>query len=247
MNRPRNFVLVHGAWHGGWCWSRVRDQLQDRGHRVFTPTLTGLADRSHLLSIDITLDTHIADVANVIDLEDLNDVILVGHSYGGWVISGAAERVLPRLASLVYVDAAFPDDGQSLVTDFGGAAFEERVRAIQGAGGIGMSGPSAAVMGIADPDDQMWVDSKTTEHPIGTYLTTIELTGGRERVARKTFVLATGYEGGNIGRETFRGTHDRLAQSSGWTVRQIKSSHDIMVDAPHELVEILLEEAAQAA
>src|ERR1700722_11535272 len=92
-------VLVHGAWHGGWCWRRVADLLEARGHRVFTPTLTGLGERSHLMSADINLDTHIADVVNVLKWEGLNDVVLVAHSYGGWPVSGAIEQTLDRIAS----------------------------------------------------------------------------------------------------------------------------------------------------
>jgi pimeloyl-ACP methyl ester carboxylesterase len=238
-------VLVHGACHGGWCWSRVRGQLHDRGHRVFTPTLTGLGERCHLLSADITLGTHIDDVVNVIRWEDLDDVILVGHSYAGWVISGAAERVLPRLASLVFVDAAVPDDGQSIVTQ-SRPEMAERIRAVHTAGGLALGGPSAAVYGVKDPADQAWVDSKLTDHPVGTYFSTIALTGARERVPRKTFVLATGY-GEGAARARFGSYRDRVAKTPGWRIREIAASHDVMIDAPDELVKVLLEEAAASA
>jgi pimeloyl-ACP methyl ester carboxylesterase len=109
----RTFVLVHGAWHGGWCWRRVADLLEHRGHRVFTPTLTGLGERSHLMSADINLDTHIADVVNVLKWEDLKDVVLVAHSYGGWPVSGAIEQTLDRIASVVYLDAFVPKTDKS--------------------------------------------------------------------------------------------------------------------------------------
>src|SRR5713101_2147973 len=111
---PKTFVLVHGAWHGGWCWRRVSDRLRKAGHQVFTPTLTGLGERSHLARPDIGIDTHIEDVAKVFELEDLNDVILVGHSYGGMIITGAAEKVVDRLRHLVYLDAMVPQDGQTV-------------------------------------------------------------------------------------------------------------------------------------
>jgi pimeloyl-ACP methyl ester carboxylesterase len=106
------FVLVHGAWHGGWCWRRVADLLERRGHEVFAPTLTGLGERSHLMSGSINLDTHIADVVNVLTWEDLHDVVLVGHSYGAWPISGAIEQTFDRITSVVYLDAFVPEDGQ---------------------------------------------------------------------------------------------------------------------------------------
>jgi pimeloyl-ACP methyl ester carboxylesterase len=108
------FVLVHGAWHGSWCWKRVRKTLQAEGHDVFTPTLTGIAERSHLISPQVTLDTHIADVVNLIRWEELTDVVLCGHSYGGCVITGAADRVAERLKALVYLDAFILGDGQAL-------------------------------------------------------------------------------------------------------------------------------------
>src|SRR2546421_8767740 len=108
------FVLVHGAWHGSWCWKRVRKALQAQGHDVFTPTLTGVGERSHLLARNINLDTHIDDVVNLIRWEELTDVVLCGHSYGGAVISGAASRVGDRISALVYLDAFVLEDGESL-------------------------------------------------------------------------------------------------------------------------------------
>src|SRR5438067_11875808 len=108
----KTFVLVHGAWHGGWCWRRVSDLLEKQGHKAFAPTLTGLGERSHLMSKDINLDTHIADVVNLIKWEDLRDICLVVHSYGGWPGSGAIEHTLDRISSIVWLDAFKPEDGQ---------------------------------------------------------------------------------------------------------------------------------------
>jgi pimeloyl-ACP methyl ester carboxylesterase len=108
----KTFVLVHGAWHGGWCWRRVSDLLEARGHKVFAPTMTGLGERSHLMSKDVVLDTHIADIVNVIEWEDLTGICLVAHSYGGWPVSGAVEKVLDRVTSVVFLDAFVPEDGQ---------------------------------------------------------------------------------------------------------------------------------------
>src|SRR5215470_11243835 len=108
----KTFVLVHGAWHGGWCWRRVADLLQEKGHKVFTPTLTGLGERSHLLSTNVNLDTHIADIVNLIKWEDLRDISLVAHSYGGWPGSGAIEHTHDRISSIVWLDAFKPEDGQ---------------------------------------------------------------------------------------------------------------------------------------
>jgi pimeloyl-ACP methyl ester carboxylesterase len=108
QSAAKTFVLVHGAWHGGWCWRRVADRLEQRGHNVFAPTLTGLGERSHLISSSVNLDTHIADIVNVIKWENLTGICLVAHSYGGWPVSGAIEQVPDRIASVVYLDAVVP-------------------------------------------------------------------------------------------------------------------------------------------
>jgi len=108
----KTFVLVHGAWHGGWCWRRVADLLEAKGHKVFAPTLTGLGERSHLLSKDVNLDTHITDIVNVFKWEDLKDVCLVVHSYGGWPGSGALEAIGDCVSSIVWLDAFKPENGQ---------------------------------------------------------------------------------------------------------------------------------------
>jgi pimeloyl-ACP methyl ester carboxylesterase len=112
-----HYLLVHGAWHGGWCWGRVRQRLTAQGHQVFTPTLTGLADRSHLLSREVGLETHVQDVANLITWEILSDVVLVGHSYAGTVVRHVADRMPDRIRSLVYLDAFVPENGKS-VSDY---------------------------------------------------------------------------------------------------------------------------------
>jgi len=111
--RHRTFVLVHGAWHGGWCWRRVADRLTAAGHRVFTPTLTGLGERKHLMSASITLDTHVQDVCNLIRFEELSDICLVGHSYAGMVVSLVAEAMEDRISSFVFLDAFVPEDGET--------------------------------------------------------------------------------------------------------------------------------------
>jgi len=108
----RTFVLVHGAWHGGWCWRRVSDQLEKRGHKVFAPTMTGLGERSHLLDPKVNLATHVTDIVNVIKWESLSNIVLVGHSYGGVIISGVAEQVPEAIGSIVYLDAFVPENGQ---------------------------------------------------------------------------------------------------------------------------------------
>ena len=112
--RRARFVLVHGAWHGGWCWRRVADRLERLGHKVYAPSLTGLGDRSHLITGRVNVSTHITDIVNILRFEDLTDIVLVGHSYAGFVISGVAERELPKIRSIVFLDAYVPQNGQSI-------------------------------------------------------------------------------------------------------------------------------------
>ncbi len=133
------FVLVHGAWHGSWCWKRVRKELQTEGHDVFTPTLTGVAERSHLISPQVNLDTHVADVVNLIRWEELTDVVLCGHSYGGCVITGVADRIPERLRALVYLDAFILENGQSLHDVLPREVAEGQVRGAEGPATAGAS------------------------------------------------------------------------------------------------------------
>ena len=110
----KTFVLVHGAWHGGWCWRRVSDLLEKKGHKVFAPTMTGLGERSHLLDPKVNLATHVTDIVNIITWEGLSDIVLVGHSYGGVIISGVAEQLREAIGSIVFLDAFVPESGDSL-------------------------------------------------------------------------------------------------------------------------------------
>src|SRR3984957_4205166 len=139
---PHTFVLVHGAWHGGWCWQRVADRLRGSGHTVFSPTLTGLGERSHLLRGGIDLKTHITDVVNVIKWEGLTDVVLCGHSYGGFVISGVAEQVGPAIRAIVFLDAFVSRDGVK-VQDLTGPAVKDSIAAALQRGDIAIP-PRAA-------------------------------------------------------------------------------------------------------
>lgn len=162
------YVLVHGGGHGGWCYQKVARRLRAARHEVHAPTLTGLGERSHLLSTSIDLDTHITDVVALLFYEDLRDVILVGHSYGGMVITGVADRAGDRVGRLVYLDAANPRNGQSLV-DVAGPVIEATRpagRVVDGVELVLLGAPGAAAFyGVDDPDDQAWMDERLTGHP----------------------------------------------------------------------------------
>jgi pimeloyl-ACP methyl ester carboxylesterase len=226
----RTFVLVHGAWHGGWCWRRVADILEAQGHKVFTPTLTGLAERSHLLNCGITLDTHITDIVNLFRWEEIQDAILCAHSYGGWPVSGAMEVLRSRVSALIFIDAHLPDDGQSGVETSNG---REEILAAHRRGEISRAPKSASYLCVNE-NDQTWVDGKLTPQPIGTSLQPIRLTGAREEVARKVYVRATGFPS-----EPFDQAFAK-AKARGWHPYEVPAGHDLMIDAPELLGEIVL-------
>jgi pimeloyl-ACP methyl ester carboxylesterase len=236
QSAQRTFVLVHGAFHGGWCWRRVADMLQARGHKVFAPTLTGLGERSHLLDAKVNLATHITDVVNVIKWERLSDIILVGHSYGGMVITGVAERMQLAIASIVFLDAQVPENGQSEV-DIQIGARRSQILAAQEKGEVAIPPPPASSFRVNEAD-RPWVDAMCTPHPVSTLTEKVMESGARERIARKTFIRATGSRA--------PGPDAVLAKyrsAPGWRTYEVPSGHDVMVDMPERLTEILLEVA----
>lgn len=232
----RTFVLVHGAWHGGWCWTRVAERLRARGHRVFTPTLTGLADRLHLMSAQINLDTHIDDVVNLFRWYDIDRAVLVGHSYGGWPISGAVEKVLPQVASIIYLDAFMPENGQRGI-DLNSERSRRDLQSAIAKGEVSRPFPPASSFKIKDPRDVAWVQSKLTEQPVGVSLQPIVMTGARDKVPKKTYVRAADFPMPDFDRWLQAAQH-----RPDWkTYRVPDTGHDVMIDRPDRLVEILLE------
>jgi pimeloyl-ACP methyl ester carboxylesterase len=233
----KTFVLIHGAWHGGWCWVRVADKLRAKGHKVFTPTLTGLADRSHLMSAQITLDTHIDDIVNFFKWNDLNDVVLVAHSYGGWPVSGAIEKLLPQVSSIVYLDAFMPENGQKGV-DLNSPLSAKGLLDAVAKGEVSRPAPPASAFHIHDPKDAAWVDTKLTEQPIGVGLHPIVMTGAREKVAKKTYIRAKEYPS-----PIFDSWLAASKAKPDWKTYELNSGHLVMLDMPDRLIEILLERA----
>lgn len=229
----KTFVLVHGAWHGGWCWRRVADRLERLGHTVFTPTLTGLGERAHLLSDAITLDTHIVDIVNLIRYEDLHDIVLVGHSYAGFVISGVAERAEATIGSFVMLDAFAPEHGDSMASA-GTPATREAIEAAVARGVTTLPPRSAAAFGV-NATDCAWVDRLCRPHPIGTFLQAVELTGARERIGKKLYIRASAYPN-----PVFDAAAAKLQARPGWHIADIPCGHDVMIDMPDRLGELLL-------
>jgi pimeloyl-ACP methyl ester carboxylesterase len=233
--RP-TYVLVHGAWHGGWCWRRVSDRLVAAGHSVFTPSLTGLGDRCHLLNRETTLDTHIRDIIGLIETEELCEVILVGHSYGGIVITGVAAQIPQHLKQLIYLDAVLVEDGDSWSTAHPPDIVAARRKSVQeSSGGPIWPVPKSTSFGVIDADDQAWVDRRMTPHPFCTYDQQMHWGGPIGNHLPKVYVDCT-----DPAMPALAAMKDSYRGKAEWPFIEIQTGHDAMVTAPKELTEILL-------
>jgi pimeloyl-ACP methyl ester carboxylesterase len=234
------YVLVHGAWHGGWCWRKLTPLLRAAGHGTHAPTLTGLGERVHLATPEVGTDTHVQDVCKLLEYEDLSGVVLVGHSYGGHVIAGVADRAPERLAHLVYLDAdsgVFAMDGWSygdVMAAARRARGEEPVRP-RGDGDVWQERLDG--LGIVDFADRRWMAERLVPQPGKAGSDPLRLPSGRGQTLPRTFILCT------------RGplcstTSPHPAQRApGWRFRELDTGHDPMVTAPRELADLLLEVA----
>ena len=241
---PRKvFVLVHGAWHGGWCWRRVADRLERHGHKVFTPTLTGLGERAHLFRAEVDLDCHIDDVVAVLRYEDLRDAILVGHSYGGAVITGAADRAPDRVAHRVYLDSMEPKDGQSMV-DIAGpfmAAAQLDSRTIDG---VQMclfpSDETLPYYGVVDPETLDWMRERLTPHPVRCFQQPLTLTdpAALQSIPQSHISTTMFLSLRNV---------DRIREKADGRLWDIDTGHDLMITEPHKVAEYLDRVAALTA
>lgn len=232
----KSFVLVHGAWHGGWCWVRVADRLRDAGHRVFTPTLTGLGDRAHLLSPAVGLETFIEDVVATLETEALTGTILVGHSYGGVPIAGAADRVPDRIAQLVFLDAMLPQNGQSILGLVAPELAAERRRQAQAtSGGLTFPPPPASAFGVEAPDDVEWLERQLRPHPLRGYEDTLQLQHPFGNGRAITYIACT-----KPAYAPLLPMHDYARRQPGWQYRELPTGHDAMVTAPDALTSMLL-------
>lgn len=226
------YVLVHGAWAGSLIWRPIAAALRKAGHEVYTPTLTGLGERRHLLARGVDLDTHIDDVLGVIDYEDLEGIVLVGHSYGGMVVTGVADAVPEKIASLVYVDAFVPRSGESLVQIRPpgaplppAAPGEEWLAAPLRADAFGT--PSAQV--------RDYVERKSGPQPTACFTQPVKLSGGSGRIRRKTYVYCNDPQP-----TTFTPFYERLRSDPAWTVHTLPCTHFVQFDMPAELTALLL-------
>lgn len=231
------YVLVHGAGHGGWCYQRLARLLRAAGHEVYTPTLTGLGERSHLLKPDVGLDTHIADIVSLLDHEDLSDVILAGHSYGGIVITGAADRAPGRVGQLVYLDAAILYDGESLFDVTPALAMmREEMKVVDGIELVlWPDEPVAhAIYGVTEEADWAWMRERLHPHPWRAFTDRLRLADPAAVAALpRTVINCPSTLEKRVG-ESLERYHvgDRI-----W---EIDTGHDLMITEPEKLAEMLL-------
>ena len=232
-----HFVLVHGAWHGGWCWKRVAPLLRAQGQEVFAPTLTGGGETAHLANPSIGLQTHIEDICGLIEREEIDDIVLVGHSYGGMVITGVAERLHNRIASIVYLDAFVPENGQSLMS----LAAPERSRdmmmnAIAHGDGWQVPPPAPSYFGVRSQADADWIIRQCTPQALLTFMQPVKAAGEWKSIKRKLYIRAAGHP-----LPTFARFGDALRNDPQWTYREVSCGHEVMIEQPQELAGMLLE------
>ena len=233
------YVLVHGAWHGGWCWRRVTERLRGAGHAVFAPTCTGLGERAHLMSRDITLDTFTDDIAGVLEAEELSDVILVGHSFGGLPVSGVAERMPDRICHLVYLDSLLVEPGQRPFDILAPDVVARRIKAAEeSSGGVSLPPQPPQSFGVTSEADIAWLKRRLTPHPLGTYASPLNIKNPVGNGLPRTYLACTAprYAFLDSVRAWVRGQ-----KGFGWL--EIETGHDAMITAPDELARILVQVA----
>lgn len=232
-------VLIHGAWHGAWCWRRVLPGLRAAGHGAHAVTLTGVGERAHLLRPDLRLRDHIADVLGLIDAEELgDDLVLVGHSYGGLVMTGVADALLTRGLKprhLVYVDAVTPHPGESWSSQHAPETVRARLEAAAQRPDGAMPPPDAAVFGL-DGADRDWVNRRQTPQPAGVYQDRLDFDAARIATLPRTFIDCTA-----PALPTIAVMRERVRREPGWQVLELATGHDPMISAPEALVALLLD------
>lgn len=236
--RRHTYVLVHGAWHGGWCWRWVADRLRLYGHRVSTPTLSGLGERAHLRTADTNLDTHVQDIVAHIVMEDLRNVVLVGHSYSGMVIAGVLARVPGRIKSMVYLDAFFPVNGEAVIS--GSSKKRQEMFHKLAEEGKTLRPTPVKFFGVKDEKMQKFADKRMTPQPVKTFTQPVKTLRHRPtRRVKHTYILAKKYKRtGFTSRALIRVKRDRRVR-----YREIDTGHDAMLVAPNTLAAMLMRAA----
>jgi pimeloyl-ACP methyl ester carboxylesterase len=231
--RTVKYVLVSGAWHGGWCWERVAPLLRAAGHEVHTPTLTGVSDRAHTLTPQVGLSTHVEDVVRLLDTYDLTDVCLVGHSYAGQVVAGVAQLRPQRLARRVHLDGFVPEDGEAAIDLLPAEVARHYHESVRDAGfGWLIPTRSLTTLGVTDKADIAWLTPRLTPHPWLAYTEPVR-TGPAAAAVPARYLDCTDWLG-------VFAPHAERARKLGWDVRSLAAGHEAMVTAPREVASLLL-------
>jgi pimeloyl-ACP methyl ester carboxylesterase len=232
----KTYVLVHGGYHGGWCWSRLTTILQRHGHRTFAPTITGVGDRAHLLTASIRLATSIEDIVRVIETEELTNVVLVGHSIGGIYIAGVADRVPDKIGRLVFLDSVLLDSGQTMLSSLPPDRQEALQKMAAARSNLVAPKPPAKLFGMERQDDEKWVERRLTDHPWSTWIDPLVLTKPFGAGLPKHYIECTKPEFPLVA-----GSKAKLRKSpDGWKVSSLATGHNAMISAPEELARLLL-------
>ena len=234
LNKPKTFVLVHGAWYGGWCWDRVAQALRAQGHKVTTPTCPGVGEQAHLLSKDISLSTFITSITNHIRYERLDDVVLVGSGFGGVVISGVADRIPDLLQGLVFVDAMVLDSGLSVFEAQPEAVTRKRLAQAERLGGLAIPAPPVSTYGITDKHTLAWVSERLTPQPLGTYQEKLVLNNPLGNGVPRTYLDCTASPF-----EPLVEVKKNLKRQAGWKWVELDTHHDPMISEPLALASFL--------
>jgi pimeloyl-ACP methyl ester carboxylesterase len=227
----KTFLVCHGAWSAGWAWKKMHPLMQAAGHRLLTPSYTGLGERAHLANRSVDLETHIEDILNVIKYEDVSDIVLIGHSYGGMVATGVADRARDRIRQLIYLDAFVPDDGQSLL-DLNQVARQPMLE--RAAAGDGWRIPPNPTPPDTPQADLAWLTERRVDMPIKCFEMPLKLRNG-ELTLPRIYIYATRITPA----DTFGRFTARAKSAPGWRYFEIDASHSPNVTAPEALMALL--------
>ena len=233
-NKP-HFLLIHGAWHGGWVWNEISEILRYQRYSVSTPTLTGLGEKKHLLSSKITIETFIEDVVNHIIFEDLNNIILVGHSFAGSVISGVADKLKDRIQKLIYFDAMILIDGQKPFDITPKETVEQRIELAKKFGNnISIPAPSPDAFGVFDIKKSLLLEEKLTPHPLSAFQSKLILKNEVGNGIPLSYIFCTKpvYKSLESSREVVR--------KMKWPIFELNAGHDAMLTHPKETLNLLM-------
>jgi len=234
---PKTFVLAHGSWHGGWCWSRVAERLRALGHAVHAPSFTGMGDRAHLLNKTIALDTFIEDLVQVIETEELTGVVLVGHSFGGIPISGVADRIPEKISHLVYLDSVVAENGGNAFSTYPVREAQARIAAAEATGAVPAPEPLPASFGLAEGTaDYDWVRRRLTPHPLGAYTAPLRLHAPVGNGLPRTYVHCT-----RPSHPLIEGSRRLVRSWTGWRWVELAAPHEAMITHPAEVARLLLD------